>query len=55
VKGCGEAGAIGSPPAFVNAVLDALHEYGIDHMDMPLTPRAVWTAIDNARPAMAAE
>jgi carbon-monoxide dehydrogenase large subunit len=55
VKGCGEAGAIGSPPAFVNAVLDALSDFGIQHIDMPLTPRAVWTAINAARPAAAAE
>jgi carbon-monoxide dehydrogenase large subunit len=55
VKGCGEAGAIGSPPAFVNAVLDALNDYGIEHIDMPLTPRAVWEAINAARPAAAAE
>ena len=55
VKGCGEAGAIGSPPAFVNAVLDALKDYGIEHIDMPLTPLAVWQAIQAARPAAAAE
>jgi carbon-monoxide dehydrogenase large subunit len=55
VKGCGEAGAIGSPPAFVNAVLDALNDYGIEHIDMPLTPLAVWQAIQAARPAAAAE
>jgi carbon-monoxide dehydrogenase large subunit len=47
VKGCGEAGAIGSPPTLVNAVLDALNRGGhkIDHIDMPLTPSRVWTAI----------
>ncbi|MEM7499688.1 MAG: molybdopterin cofactor-binding domain-containing protein, partial [Pseudomonadota bacterium] len=57
VKGCGEAGAIGSPPALVNAVLDALNHGGIavEHIDMPLTPRRVWEAIDAARPAQAAE
>ena len=55
VKGCGEAGAIGSPPAFVNAVIDALAEHGITHVDMPLTPSAVWSAIQSARPAAAAE
>jgi Aerobic-type carbon monoxide dehydrogenase, large subunit CoxL/CutL homologs len=54
-KGCGEAGAIGSPPAFVNAVVDALSELGVTHIDMPLTPRAVWEAIQTARPAAAAE
>jgi len=55
VKGCGEAGAIGSPPAFVNAVIDALSPYKVEHIDMPLTPRAVWEAIHAARPAVAAE
>jgi carbon-monoxide dehydrogenase large subunit len=39
----------------VNAVLDALNDYGIEHIDMPLTPLAVWQAIQAARPAAAAE
>jgi carbon-monoxide dehydrogenase large subunit len=50
VKGCGEAGAIGSPPAVVNAVIDALHRGGhthVTHIDMPLTPSRVWSAIQN--------
>jgi carbon-monoxide dehydrogenase large subunit len=46
VKGCGEAGAIGSPPAVINAVVDALKEFGVDHMDMPATPEKVWRAIN---------
>lgn len=41
VKGCGEAGAIGAPPAVINAITDAL---GIDHMDMPATSEKVWRA-----------
>jgi len=45
VKGAGEAGAIGAPPALVNAVVDALAELGIDHLDMPLTPERVWRAV----------
>ena len=47
VKGCGEAGAIGSPPALVNAVVDALQRGGHDvtHIDMPLSPARVWTAM----------
>jgi carbon-monoxide dehydrogenase large subunit len=45
VKGCGEAGAIGAPPAVINAVVDALKEYGVDHMDMPATPEKIWRAI----------
>jgi carbon-monoxide dehydrogenase large subunit len=45
VKGAGEAGCCGAPAAIVNAVLDALAEYGVTHIDMPLTPRKVWRAI----------
>ncbi|MCE8442445.1 xanthine dehydrogenase family protein molybdopterin-binding subunit, partial [Rhodovulum sulfidophilum] len=48
VKGCGEAGAIGAPPAVVNAVIDALHRGGftdVAHIDMPLTPSRVWAAM----------
>ena len=47
VKGCGEAGAIGSPPALVNAVLDALNTGGhkVAHVDMPLSPARVWAAM----------
>ena len=48
VKGCGEAGAIGSPPAIVNAVIDALSEYGVEHIDMPLSPQRVWAAMNGA-------
>lgn len=46
-KGCGEAGAIGAPPAVVNAVIDALEAGGhnIAHIDMPLTPSRVWAAM----------
>ncbi len=48
VKGCGEAGAIGSPPAVVNAVIDALQRAGhkhVTHIDMPLSPARVWAAM----------
>ncbi|EEB86529.1 xanthine dehydrogenase family protein molybdopterin-binding subunit [Roseobacter sp. GAI101] len=50
VKGCGEAGAIGSPPTIVNAVIDALQSSGknVTHIDMPLTPHRVWSAMKNA-------
>ncbi|MBI1894486.1 MAG: molybdopterin-dependent oxidoreductase [Candidatus Rokubacteria bacterium] len=48
-KGCGEAGAIGSPPAVVNAVIDALTPFGVTHLDMPLTPARVWAAIQQAQ------
>tara|TARA_R110002124_G_scaffold19331_1_gene77663 strand:+ start:951 stop:3329 length:2379 start_codon:yes stop_codon:yes gene_type:complete len=48
VKGCGEAGAIGSPPAVINAVIDALQRGGhthVTHIDMPVTPTRVWSAM----------
>ncbi|MBV8337170.1 MAG: xanthine dehydrogenase family protein molybdopterin-binding subunit [Alphaproteobacteria bacterium] len=54
VKGAGEAGAIGAPPALVNAVVDALAELGIDHLDMPLTPELLWRAIRAAEGRAAA-
>jgi carbon-monoxide dehydrogenase large subunit len=54
VKGAGEAGAIGAPPALVNAVVDALAELGIAHLDMPLTPERVWQAIHAAEQRKAA-
>ncbi len=49
VKGSGEAGCIGAPPAIVNAVLDALRPLGVTHIDMPLKPFNVWQAIESAR------
>jgi aerobic carbon-monoxide dehydrogenase large subunit len=45
VKGCGELGTIGAAPAVVHAVLDALHERGVLHLEMPLTPEKVWRAL----------
>lgn len=48
-KGIGEAGTIGSTPAIVNAVIDALTPFGIGHLDMPLTPAKIWAAIESAR------
>ena len=54
VKGAGEAGAIGAPPALVNAVVDAVSELGIDHLDMPLTPERLWHAVRDARQRKAA-
>ena len=47
-KGCGEAGATGAPPAVVNAVVDALAEYGIEHLDMPLVPAKVWSSVESS-------
>lgn len=49
VKGAGEAGCVGAPPAIVNAVCDALKGYGVHHIDMPLTPERVWRAIQEAK------
>ncbi|KQP08979.1 xanthine dehydrogenase family protein molybdopterin-binding subunit [Pseudorhodoferax sp. Leaf265] len=48
-KGCGEAGAIGSPPAVINAVLDALAPLGVKDFDMPASPARVWEAIQSAK------
>ncbi|WP_213774897.1 xanthine dehydrogenase family protein molybdopterin-binding subunit [Bradyrhizobium sp. dw_78] len=53
-KGCGEAGCAGSLATLVNAVIDALSEYGITHIDMPLTPERVWRAIQDGKKAKAA-
>jgi carbon-monoxide dehydrogenase large subunit len=50
VKGMGESGTIGVTPAVVNAVMDALRPYGIRHLDMPLTPEKIWTAIRQSGP-----
>jgi carbon-monoxide dehydrogenase large subunit len=55
VKGAGEAGAIGAPPAVINAVVDALSPYGIEHVEMPATPERVWRAIAEVGTAKAAE
>jgi carbon-monoxide dehydrogenase large subunit len=48
VKGAGEAGATGAPPAVITAILDALRPLGIEHIDMPATPHRVWQAIHGA-------
>ncbi len=50
VKGCGEAGAIGSPPAVINAILDA-RSLGVKDLQMPATPHRVWTAMHDAKSA----
>ncbi|MFH5797374.1 xanthine dehydrogenase family protein molybdopterin-binding subunit [Haladaptatus sp. CMAA 1911] len=49
VKGIGEAGTIAAPPAIVNAVLDALEPFGVEEIDMPLTPERVWRTVQNAK------
>jgi carbon-monoxide dehydrogenase large subunit len=48
VKGIGEGGTIGAPPAVIEAVLDALRPMGVTHIDMPATPEAVWRAVKSA-------
>jgi carbon-monoxide dehydrogenase large subunit len=54
VKGCGEAGCAGSLTSVMNAIADALSEFGIFHIDMPATPYRVWRAIQDAKTARAA-
>jgi aerobic carbon-monoxide dehydrogenase large subunit len=49
VKGVGEAGTIGAPPAVINAVLDALRPLGVKHIEMPASPLKVWNAIQAAK------
>jgi aerobic carbon-monoxide dehydrogenase large subunit len=49
VKGIGEAGTIGSAHTIVNAVVDALSPMGVKHIDMPVRPRRVWQAMQEAR------
>jgi len=51
VKGAGEAGAVGSPPALINAIIDALGPDGVTQLDMPATPERVWRAIAMAKAA----
>ncbi len=51
VKGAGEAGAVGSPPALINAVVDALSPIGVTHVDMPATSEILWQAIAAAKAA----
>ena len=53
VKGCGEAGCAGSLTSVMNAIADALTEFGVPHMDMPATPYRVWRAIQDAKAARA--
>ena len=49
MKGAGEAGTIGATPAVMNAIVEAMHTaYGVEHLDMPVTPRALWQIIDQA-------
>jgi carbon-monoxide dehydrogenase large subunit len=54
IKGIGEAGTIGSTPAIVSAVVDALAPFGISHIDMPLTPQKIWSLCEGKKPARTA-
>jgi len=49
IKAIGEAGTIAAPPTVVNAVLDALRERGVEHIDMPLTPARIWQAANRIK------
>jgi carbon-monoxide dehydrogenase large subunit len=49
VKGAGEAGSVGALPAVANAIVDALSEFGVRHIDMPATPERIWRAINGSR------
>ena len=55
IKGAGEAGCIGAPPAVINAIVDALAEFGVTHVDMPATPEKIWRLIQDHAPRAAAE
>ena len=48
VKACGESGTVGPPPAVIGAIVDALQDFGIRHIEMPATPEVVWRAIQTA-------
>ncbi len=55
VKGVGEAGTIGAPPAVINSIIDGLSPLGVTHIDMPALPMRVWEAIQQARGESAGE
>jgi len=54
-KGCGEVGAIGSPPAVINAIIDALRDYDVRHMNMPATGEKIWSIINAGPSKLAAD
>ena len=47
IKSAAEAGAVGAPPAVISAVVDALSEFGVRHVDMPATPERIWRAMES--------
>ena len=48
VKGGGEGGTTAAPPALINAIVDALSEFGVEEIDMPATPHKIWNLINKA-------
>lgn len=54
-KGCGECGTIASPATVINAVVDALADLGVTHVDMPASANRIWRIINDARPSVAAQ
>ena len=55
VEGLRRGGRDRLPPAVINAVVDALKDYGVRHIDMPATPEKIWSIIQAGQPRMAAE
>jgi carbon-monoxide dehydrogenase large subunit len=53
VKGCGELGTIGAPATVINAVVDALGDLGVSHVDMPASSSRIWEIVNNAHMAKA--
>jgi aerobic carbon-monoxide dehydrogenase large subunit len=51
VKGAGEAGTVGAMPAVANALVDALSEFGVRHIEMPATPEVIWRAMGGGKRA----
>ena len=51
VKGAGESGTVGAPPTIINAVVDALKDYGVKDVEMPATPARVWRAMNARAPS----
>jgi carbon-monoxide dehydrogenase large subunit len=51
IKGCGEAGSVGSPAAIINALVDALQPLGVKHIDMPATAEKLWRLCNQAKAA----
>ena len=48
-KGAGESGTQGAPPAVINAIVDALSDYGVRHIDMPATAMRIWDVMQKAK------